>query len=127
MTATRHVPCQVLIIEDDPAILHMLDLLLQTVGYTTATATDGAVAVQYLQETAALPHVILLDLQLQGMDGREFRAVQRANPAWQAIPVILLSASRHVIAAQQELDVAAALPKPFDPPYLLELVAQFCA
>ncbi|HEX6291170.1 MAG TPA: response regulator [Herpetosiphonaceae bacterium] len=126
MSFTNQTPCRVLVVEDDESIVEMVQMLLEMSGYAVIAAEDGVAAVQHLHVASALPHVILLDLQMPRMDGRTFLAAQRSNPQWSAIPVIILSASYDTNVVQQELDVQASICKPFDPARLLDLVAHFC-
>jgi chemotaxis family two-component system response regulator Rcp1 len=57
------------------------------------TAHDGAEALRLLDETASLPDVILLDLNMAGMDGRETLRSLKTNPRYRHIPVIILTSS----------------------------------
>lgn len=118
--------CHILVVEDEESIMTMLQLLLEMRGYSSTAATDGEEALHYLRETATAPDLILLDLQMPGMDGRAFLEIRQAVPEWQAIPVILLSAS-HDVTAVQQLDVQASIRKPFDPDQMLDLVERFCS
>jgi CheY-like chemotaxis protein len=124
--------CQVLIVEDDPAMRLVLAELLEEAGYVVATMPDGAAALAYLRRGAPHPAVILLDLLMPGMDGWHFRTLQCADPDLAAIPTIVLSA--HVAARQggaqfrhvPGMSADAYLPKPIDAELLLRLVAQYC-
>jgi CheY-like chemotaxis protein len=127
MSTTSDTSCNVLIIEDDESIMTMIQLLLELRGYAAAIAPNGAAAVEYLRETPALPSLILLDLQMPVMDGRQFLEVQQVNSAWSAIPVILMSAINDTAAVQQQFEVQALIRKPFDPAQLLDLVDRFCS
>jgi CheY-like chemotaxis protein len=127
MSITSDTSCRVLIVEDDESIMTMIQLLLELRGYAAAIAPHGAAAVEYLRETSTLPAVIVLDLQMPIMDGCAFLEVQHGNPAWSAIPVILMSAISDTTAVQQQFDVQASIRKPFDPAQLLDLVDRFCA
>lgn len=127
MSTSSNISCNVLIVEDDESIMTMIQLLLELRGYSAAIAPHGAAAVEYLRETPTLPAVIVLDLQMPIMDGRTFLEVQHSNPAWSAIPVILMSAISDTTAVQQEFEVQASIRKPFDPTQLLDLIDRFCA
>ncbi len=76
-------------------------------------AADGGAGVEMAR--AEPPDVILLDLMMPGMDGRQTLAALRADPATAAIPVIFLTANAHDLEALAALDVAGVLLKPFDP------------
>lgn len=127
MPPTSDTPCHILVVEDDAAIIMMIQLLLEMRGYSSTPAADGAAAIAYLREAETLPDVILLDLQMPRMDGKAFLAIRQTMPEWQAIPVILLSATQEVTAVQQQLDVQASIRKPFDPEHMLALVTRFCS
>ena|SRR2546425_8974136 len=114
-TAVR--PLRVLVVDDDQALLRMLGLTISTEGLEVATAEDGLAALGKL--ASGNFDVVVLDLQMPGMDGRAVFREMRARG--DAPPVIILSAYGAEIARRQ-LGAAAAINKPFDPDQLLETV-----
>ena len=127
MPPTSGTHCHILVVEDDAAIMMMIQLLLEMRGYSSTAVADGEAAINYLRAADTLPSLILLDLQMPGMDGKGFLAIRQATPEWQAIPVILLSATQEITAVQLQLDVQASIRKPFDPESMLNLVERFCS
>jgi len=83
-------PCNVLLVEDDPVSRDMTGTLLTKAGWTVTTAVNGWAALQ--QVAACKPELILLDLMMPEMDGFEFASRLRQNPAWQSIPIVVLTA-----------------------------------
>jgi hypothetical protein len=86
----RDGACDVLVVEDDPATRELLRRLLESEGWTAATAENGRVALQAL--TRNTPSLILLDLMMPIMDGCQFATELRKHAAWRSIPVIVLTA-----------------------------------
>ena len=81
----------ILIVEDNEKNLKLVRDVLQVKGYTTieaGTAEDGIVLAR-----ARNPDLILMDIQLPGMNGIEARKVLRADPSTARIPVIAVTAS----------------------------------
>jgi len=93
--------------------------MLPDEGYVVREAADGLSALEALATWT--PTVIILDLMMPVMDGREFRAGQRALDRAVDVPVVVLSASRQ-IRATDDLDAAAVIPKPFDLAEMLQIV-----
>ncbi|MBC8068184.1 MAG: response regulator [Deltaproteobacteria bacterium] len=116
---------QVLVIDDDEDIRVALIELIEDAGYTAVGAAHGAAALERLREQGGRPCVILLDLMMPVMDGWEFRAQQRLDPALAAIPVVVISAYRHRPSVT-ELDAAAYLNKPFDAAALMDVIRRHC-
>ena len=110
-------PPRVLVIDDDEAILRLLRLSMASDGLLVATARDGTAGLERLDSDEF--DVIVLDLQMPGMDGRTFyrEMVSRGYEA----PVVILSAYG-AEKAKRELGAAAAVAKPFDPDMLIETV-----
>lgn len=81
----------ILIIEDNEKNLKLVRDVLQVKGYETIEATNAEDGVRLAVERA--PDLVLMDIQLPGMNGIEARGVLRANPATSAIPVIAVTAS----------------------------------
>ncbi|MDR1262387.1 MAG: response regulator, partial [Oscillospiraceae bacterium] len=65
--ASKETKQRILLVDDDPNILHLVQLYLTKEGYATETAADGAKAVQLFK--ANPPSLMLLDVLLPGMDG----------------------------------------------------------
>jgi CheY-like chemotaxis protein len=87
----------VLLIEDDVHVRHVVAEALADEGYAVREAADGRAALEQLATWR--PDVILLDLMMPGLDGRAFRAEQRARGLAADAPLVVLSASRHVAEA----------------------------
>jgi two-component system cell cycle response regulator DivK len=80
----------VLVIEDNPSNLKLATLLLTKAGHSVLFAEDARVGLALACEK--LPDLILMDIQLPGMNGLEATALLKADPATRAIPVIALTA-----------------------------------
>ena len=81
---------KVLIIEDNPANMTLAVFLLQSVGHTVLTATDAETGLSLARDEQ--PNLILMDVQLPGMDGLEATMLLKGLDATRAIPVIALTA-----------------------------------
>lgn len=112
-------PPIILVVEDDPMLGRMLRATLETEGYAAVVAPTGEEGIAYaLRE---LPHLMLLDLMLPGINGFEVVEQLRANVKTAHIPVVMLSA-RHDTADKIrafESHVDDYLTKPFNPDELL--------
>jgi len=80
---------QVLVVEDEEAVRDLWVEGLEDSGYRAIGLASGAEALAWLQILA--PDLILLDVKMPDMDGIQFLARLRANPAWAHIPVMILS------------------------------------
>ncbi|GAC1607774.1 MAG: response regulator [Mycobacteriales bacterium] len=79
-----------LIIEDNPANLKLITLLLISAGHTVTCATDAEAGL--LLARTHQPALILMDIQLPGMDGLAATAILKSDPLTAEIPVIALTA-----------------------------------
>ena len=113
----------IFVVEDDFFIRDMLVELLEEEGYTVASAANGHEALALLRETADPPALILLDLMMPVMDGRQFRAAQQDDALLQSVPVIVLTASSDNEELPASFQPAAYVPKPINLQLLLETVA----
>jgi CheY-like chemotaxis protein len=82
----------VLIVEDDEDIRQSLCYILEDEGLTTLSAGNGQEALDLLRSLIEKPSVILLDLSMPVMDGREFLQRMGRDPAISTTPVIIVSA-----------------------------------
>jgi two-component system cell cycle response regulator DivK len=81
---------KVLIVEDNPANLTLATFLLQTAGYTVVSATNAEAGVALTRTEQ--PDLVLMDIQLPGMDGLEGTALLKGDESTRTIPVIALTA-----------------------------------
>jgi len=110
----------ILVVDDEYAIVDALQALLEDEGYTVISASDGREALERLRETT--PDLVLLDLMMPEMDGRETLRVIRADPALAHLPVVVMSAAKHALARMPAHEASATLPKPFAVERLLEVI-----
>ncbi len=80
----------ILIVEDNPGNLKLIRDILQFRGYTTLEAETAEVGLTLARERQ--PALILMDVQLPGMDGRTATKALKADPSTQQIPVIAMTA-----------------------------------
>jgi two-component system chemotaxis response regulator CheY len=116
----------ILVIEDDSAIREMLVQTLEEEGFVVVSAADGMEALSYLQTSAALPCVILLDLMMPRMNGWQFREIQQNHLAISSIPVVVLSARPDLRARQAGIAVDAYLSKPVNFDLLIQVIRRYC-
>jgi two-component system cell cycle response regulator DivK len=81
---------KILVIEDNPANMKLASLLLHNVGHTVLCAGDAETGLTLAR--GEQPDLILMDIQLPGMDGLAATALLKKDPATAAIPVIALTA-----------------------------------
>jgi two-component system, chemotaxis family, response regulator PixG len=113
---------RVLIVDDDRNIREIVSMCLHKLkGWDILTAASGQEGLIEIATTT--PDAIVLDLMMPEMDGLAFLRQLRAQDATRIIPVILLTASRHIPTPQrlQELGVVDVISKPFLP---IDLVRQ---
>ncbi|MDJ0896461.1 MAG: adenylate/guanylate cyclase domain-containing protein [Alphaproteobacteria bacterium] len=105
----------ILIVDDEPLNLDLLEQELEQFGCRIMLASDGREALAHLE--TAMPDAILLDLLMPNLDGYETLKVLKANPAWRHIPIIMVSAVDDIENVIRCIEIGAEdfLPKPFDP------------
>jgi two-component system cell cycle response regulator DivK len=81
---------KVLVVEDNPTNMTLAVFLLQSVGHTVLSATDAEAGLALARD--GQPQLILMDIQLPGMDGLEATTLLKQDEATRAIPVIALTA-----------------------------------
>lgn len=114
----------VMLVEDDPDHREVLSEILELEGFSVSRAEEGGEALRHLR-AGVRPSVILLDLMMRGMDGPEFRRIQRTEPAFSAIPVVVISGDGRGREWARELDAADFLMKPVDIGRVVEAVRRF--
>ena len=115
---------KILIVEDNPANLTLATFLLQSAGYTVISATDAEAGVALTKSEQ--PNLVLMDIQLPGMDGLEATALLKSDQTTRGIPVIALTAL--AMKGDEERILAAGcdgyIAKPLDYKEFLAKVAR---
>jgi len=118
---------RILIVDDNPTNLKLVAYLMQQHGYEVATAQDAAAAIASIQ--ANRPTLILMDLQLPGVDGLALTRQLKADPATAAITIIAVTA--YAMKGDHERATAAGcddyVTKPIDTRALPLVVAKHLA
>ena len=112
---TRATPPRVLVVEDEAEIAALIAYQLTREGYRVETALSGAAALDALHR--GLPDLLVLDRMLPEVSGDDVLKAIRADPATEAIPVLILTARRDQADRIQGLELGADdyLTKPFSP------------
>jgi len=118
---------KILIADDDPIIIKLLQVNLEMEGYDVVTAHDGQDAVE--KAKAETPDLVILDIMMPRMDGWTARSELLAIPELVETPVIFLSARAQQADLRKgyEAGVAEYVTKPFDPVDLLTIIEQILA
>ena len=104
---------RILIADDEPNIVVSLEFLMKREGFDVQVATDGEAAM--LAISAQVPDLILLDIMLPKKDGFEVCQRIRANPQWQSVKVVMLTAKGRDTEVSKGLALGADayVTKPF--------------
>jgi len=108
----------ILIVEDVPNVLELLEVTLRFKGYAVITAHNGEEALEVIARQR--PVLIITDILMPKMDGYAFVQKLRLNPETRGLPVVFLSAKGQESERQLGLDAGAEeyLLKPFAPDQL---------
>jgi two-component system, NtrC family, response regulator AtoC len=115
-----HVSNRILIVDDEPLNLDLLDQELSDLGHATERAADGSEALLKLESTS--PELVLLDFQMPGMNGIEvLREIRKRD---KNLPVVILTAYGTIERAVEAIKAGADdfITKPFDPEHLALVV-----
>jgi DNA-binding response OmpR family regulator len=111
---------KILLIDDDPDVITVLQLLLKKKGYEVATASREEEA--YSQVKQFEPDLIVLDVLLSGVDGRTICKKLKNSPASKHIPIIMFSAHPGAQKNMEEFGADDFISKPFESNKLLERI-----
>lgn len=111
---------KVLIVDDDKDIAEAIQLILELEDFDTYTVTDHEMIVPIAKKY--LPDVILLDMLLSGVDGREVCRSLKKDVVFQLVPIIMMSAYPDASASTFNAGAKDFLAKPFDAALLVEKV-----
>ena len=118
---------KILVIEDDPTALRLLEYTLAGEGYRVLTATNGLAGIRKAQDEQ--PDLIILDVMLPGLDGFEICHRLRMEPQTAQLPILMLSAKAQESDKATGFKVGADdyLTKPADPSEIVRRVKNLLA
>lgn len=116
------MPARILIVEDEPALVEILDYNLTAEGFTTLRATDGETALRIIREDR--PDLVVLDWMLPELSGIDICRRVRATPGVQGVPIIMLTARGEEADRLRGFDCGADdyMVKPFSPKELISRI-----
>lgn len=110
---------KILIVDDDPAIVDVMKLILEGAGYEIKTSLNGSI---FPSVTKAVPDLILLDMLLSGEDGRDIARKLKSTEATSSIPIIMISAHPGAEVGSLSAGADKFIAKPFEIEELLRVV-----
>lgn len=110
----------ILIIEDEPDVLKLLNRILAPHGYEIVEALGGAAALATLHETS--PAIILLDLAMPGINGLELLDAIQEMPHLANSKILVLTARNQMANDARKYNVEAIFIKPIRPVQLLNVI-----
>lgn len=115
---------KILVVDDDAVIQQLIEVNLELEGYEVDKASNGQEALDKVAQDA--PDLILLDVMMPRMNGRDVCRMLKSDPKTKGIPVIFLSARAQDmdVEAGLELGADAYVTKPFDPGMLLDTISE---
>ena len=110
---------EIMVVEDDAVSLKLLSEILTKAGYQVRAASDGELALRSVR--AKLPDLILLDIQMLGMNGIDVCRRLKADPETRDLPVIFISAMDETDSKVKALEAGGTdyITKPIHPPEVL--------
>ena len=116
---------KVLVVDDDPDLAAICSLVLESEGYATDVANNGADAYDAL--VADDVDVVLMDVMMPVLDGISVCKMVKRDPKMHGLPVIIMSASEVLRDEAKRCCADAVLEKPFDIDVLLNTVGRFAS
>ena len=110
----------VLVVDDEPVLRGLVAEVLRDEGYAVAEAGGGGALLDRLADER--PDLVLLDVMMPGIDGRQAYLAMRSRDDLLGVPVVMMSAA--VSPDRLDPSIAAFLPKPFDLDRLIGLVEE---
>jgi DNA-binding response OmpR family regulator len=118
---------KILIVDDEPDVASLLNLMLKSKGYETITAGDGQEALEKARREK--PDLIVLDIMLPRLDGYKVARMLKFDEKFSHIPIIMVTAKIQEKDKKTGLEMGADayVTKPFDTAMLLEKINEVLA
>lgn len=113
MVINESVKKNILVVDDDQDILEALSLILRSAGYSVQTENEASNVEKLHTRDEQLPSLILLDILLNGTDGRLVCQTLKANTKTAMIPIIIISAYPDIEQSALKAGADDFLSKPF--------------
>jgi CheY-like chemotaxis protein len=107
--------CRILVVDDEPDLRFILRRIFERAGHEVADASDGLQALEWVQ--GSLPELVVTDMMMPVMDGRELIRRLRADPATAQIPILATTGNVELAGAADAL-----VAKPYEPDQILAAV-----
>lgn len=114
---------KVLLCDDDDGIVSVMKIILETAGYEVAALNSGKAILKKVEFYK--PDIVLLDVWMPGIDGKEITRILKRDEEYKDIPVILVSALNDTRKIATEVGADGFLYKPFDMGNFLTLVQKY--
>lgn len=116
---------KILICDDDEAIAEMLKITLENEGFNVKLLQNGKAIKKRVQEYK--PNLILIDLWMPGIDGKEAIKLLQVDPQTRSIPIFIISAlhENEISKIVKDIGVTGYLPKPFNLEDLVSIVEKY--
>jgi DNA-binding response OmpR family regulator len=115
---------KILVVDDDPDILEVIHLILNVKGYEVRVEKNGE---NLLQMKEDLPDLLLLDIWMSGIDGRDICRQLKSRQETKDLPVIMLSANIDIKKMTADCGATDYLAKPFDINALVGIIEKHTA
>jgi CheY-like chemotaxis protein len=102
---------KILIADDDESIVDATAMMLEVMGYEVSYTLDGRQVPALVRNK---PDLLLLDIWMSGVDGRDVCRTLKSDPETSDVPVLMISASRDIEASALACGANGFLPKPFE-------------
>ncbi len=112
----------ILVADDDPAIIDALQFVFEDAGYKVVTTVEGETICKMEKE---YPDLLLLDIWMSGEDGRKICKFIKSRETTKHIPIIMISANRDTKKMAKESGANDFIEKPFEIDALLKLVNKY--
>jgi two-component system alkaline phosphatase synthesis response regulator PhoP len=115
---------KILIVDDEPSIVLSLEFLMEKAGYIVFTAGDGEAAMEKVRDEK--PDLVLLDINLPGRSGYDICQSMRANPEWNDIRIVMVTAKGRDVEREKGFAMGADeyITKPFSTEEVVETVSR---
>ena len=116
---------KILVVDDEQNILDLVEMILKVEGYRVSKARDGPECLDVIEEVS--PDLVLLDVNMPGMNGWGVYEKLKENPRTKDIPIAMFTVRAHPGEIERALNAVGVedyITKPFDPDELVRRVAK---